>query len=113
MSVQNTRVNKSFRRRADFFIFSPDHMVPFALSIIFGVLVVGVWLQMNFIWMMLGCSAPFLTWLIVVGKSPARTMAKYIQPPRWRRGRGRRTRGLAKPWTPAVLYQRSIRRGDQ
>lgn len=109
MSVRNTKVNKSFRNRADFLIFSPDHMIPFALSVIFGVMVVGVWLQMGFVWMMLGCCAPFITWLIVVGKSPARTIAKYITPPRWRRGRGRRQRGLQKSQTPAIPQQQDMR----
>ncbi|NJN74093.1 MAG: hypothetical protein HC799_15420 [Limnothrix sp. RL_2_0] len=89
MSVKNTRVNKSFRRRANFFVFSPEHIIPFGLSLLFGFIVVGVGFQASFIWVMVYSCFPFITWLIIAGKSPARTAAKYIQPPRWRRGRGR------------------------
>lgn len=102
MSQENTRVNKTFQRRANFLIFSPEHMIPFGLSITFGVLVVGVWLQGNFVWVMVHTIWPFVTWLIVAGKNPARTAAKYHKPPRWRRGRGRHVHPYRRQPAPAV-----------
>lgn len=105
MSVKNTKVNKSFRRRANFFIFSPEHIIPFGLSLFFGFIVVGVWCQANFIWVMVYTCAPFVTWLIVAGQSPARTAAKYHHPPRWRRGRGRHSVWLKRQSPPAISQQ--------
>ena len=103
---QTTRVNKSFQRRANFLIFSPEHMIPFGLSLLFGVLVVGVLFQANYIWMMIHTLWPFITWLIVAGKSPARTAAKYVTPPRWRRGRGRHLHPYKRKATTAVTQYR-------
>ncbi|BAW98019.1 hypothetical protein NIES970_29890 (plasmid) [[Synechococcus] sp. NIES-970] len=105
MSVKNTKVNKSFRRRANFFVFSPEHIIPFGLSLFFGFIVVGVWFQAGFIWVMVYTCAPFITWLIVAGQSPARTAAKYQHPPRWRRGRGRHSVWLKRKPTPAISQQ--------
>lgn len=102
MSSENTRVNKSFQRRANFLIFSPEHMIPFGLSVLFGFLVVGVWFQANFIWVMIHTLWPFATWLIVAGKSPARTAAKYQSPPRWRLGKGRHFHPYKRQPAPAV-----------
>jgi hypothetical protein len=102
MLHENTRVNKSFQRRANFLIFSPEHMIPFGISVSFGFLVVGVGFKANFIWVLVHTIWPFITWLIVAGKSPARTAAKYQKPPRWRRGRGRHIHPIKREPTKAV-----------
>ena len=94
--ARRTAVNKSFRKKADFWIFSGSMIIPVVVGVVFGVTVTVV-LQLDYIWLILNMAWPPIGWAIAVGdKSPGRFMADFAKVPTFGLKRERRKKILRK-----------------
>ncbi len=77
------RVNRAVAAQANFYFINAAHIRPLGFSVIFG-FVVGQVFQLDVWTTILLMVWPFSTWLIVVGKDPRKTLAKFHRrKPRW------------------------------
>lgn len=80
------KFNRTLGKHSRVFFLKSDHLTPFTVSVIFGI-IIGQLLELGFFWTILAIAWPFGTWLIVAGEKPWKFRAPFERVPRWTRGR--------------------------
>lgn len=80
------RLNRTIGKHSRIFFLEPSHLMPFSISILFGIVVGQIW-SLDFFWTVLWMAFPFTTWMMVVGNKSWKFRAKFDPVPRWTRGR--------------------------